>query len=222
MQGCSCLGSWEGSVHRGQSPLHRPRKVRCEFKCCTLEVSQPQQHNCNHQPPATQPAVHALACSSFTLVLETHSSRHTLCAASYRCCCCCQYATLTHTRCLVRIRKALSQSSSVHEGGGVVESVGEGVTSVQPGDHVIPLYIPECRQCKSTQHTHTPHSSIPQCSTRRDCSMYELLVNCIPLPALQSPPLNQVLQVRQDQPLPVSTHHSGQRSNARRHSALHL
>ncbi|KNC97154.1 alcohol dehydrogenase class-3 [Spizellomyces punctatus DAOM BR117] len=35
-----------------------------------------------------------------------------------------------------------------HEGGGVVESVGEGVTSVQPGDHVVPLYIPECRECK--------------------------------------------------------------------------
>lgn len=35
-----------------------------------------------------------------------------------------------------------------HEGGGVVESVGEGVTSVQPGDHVIPLYIPECGACK--------------------------------------------------------------------------
>ncbi|TPX46613.1 hypothetical protein SeLEV6574_g03142 [Synchytrium endobioticum] len=35
-----------------------------------------------------------------------------------------------------------------HEGGGVVESVGEGVTSVAPGDHVIPLYIPECRNCK--------------------------------------------------------------------------
>ncbi|EFA84201.1 zinc-containing alcohol dehydrogenase [Heterostelium album PN500] len=35
-----------------------------------------------------------------------------------------------------------------HEGGGVVESVGEGVTSVAVGDHVIPLYIPECRECK--------------------------------------------------------------------------
>lgn len=35
-----------------------------------------------------------------------------------------------------------------HEGGGVVESVGEGVTSVQPGDHVIPLYIPQCNECK--------------------------------------------------------------------------
>ncbi|KAF9398812.1 GDP/GTP exchange factor for ARF, partial [Mortierella sp. AD011] len=35
-----------------------------------------------------------------------------------------------------------------HEGGGIVESVGEGVTSVQPGDHVIPLYTAECRECK--------------------------------------------------------------------------
>ncbi|KAJ2391744.1 NAD/NADP dependent alcohol dehydrogenase, partial [Coemansia sp. RSA 2603] len=35
-----------------------------------------------------------------------------------------------------------------HEGGCVVESVGEGVTSVQPGDHVVPLYTPECGKCK--------------------------------------------------------------------------
>ena len=35
-----------------------------------------------------------------------------------------------------------------HEGGGVVESIGEGVTSVQVGDHVIPLYTAECRECK--------------------------------------------------------------------------
>src|SRR6185295_2244124 len=35
-----------------------------------------------------------------------------------------------------------------HEGGGVVEEVGPGVTGLQPGDHVIPLYIPECRACK--------------------------------------------------------------------------
>ena len=35
-----------------------------------------------------------------------------------------------------------------HEGAGVVEDVGAGVTSVQPGDHVIPLYVPECRQCR--------------------------------------------------------------------------
>src|SRR5213592_2561920 len=36
-----------------------------------------------------------------------------------------------------------------HEGAGVVVEVGAGVTSVKKGDHVIPLYTPECRQCKS-------------------------------------------------------------------------
>ncbi|ELA3116966.1 S-(hydroxymethyl)glutathione dehydrogenase/class III alcohol dehydrogenase [Vibrio vulnificus] len=35
-----------------------------------------------------------------------------------------------------------------HEGGGIVEMVGEGVTSVSVGDHVIPLYTAECDQCK--------------------------------------------------------------------------
>ncbi len=35
-----------------------------------------------------------------------------------------------------------------HEGAGVVVEVGEGVKSVKPGDHVIPLYTPECRQCE--------------------------------------------------------------------------
>ncbi len=35
-----------------------------------------------------------------------------------------------------------------HEGAGVVVDVGEGVTSVKVGDHVIPLYTPECRQCE--------------------------------------------------------------------------
>jgi S-(hydroxymethyl)glutathione dehydrogenase/alcohol dehydrogenase len=35
-----------------------------------------------------------------------------------------------------------------HEGGGIVEQVGEGVTSVAVGDHVIPLYTPECGECK--------------------------------------------------------------------------
>ncbi|CAA0094959.1 S-(hydroxymethyl)glutathione dehydrogenase/class III alcohol dehydrogenase [Zhongshania aliphaticivorans] len=35
-----------------------------------------------------------------------------------------------------------------HEGGGIVEQIGEGVTSVAVGDHVIPLYTPECGECK--------------------------------------------------------------------------
>ena len=36
-----------------------------------------------------------------------------------------------------------------HEGAGVVVDIGKGVTSVKKGDHVIPLYTPECRQCPS-------------------------------------------------------------------------
>src|SRR5437762_4857024 len=34
-----------------------------------------------------------------------------------------------------------------HEGAGVVESVGEGVSSVSPGDHVVTLFSPQCREC---------------------------------------------------------------------------
>src|SRR6185312_7540828 len=36
-----------------------------------------------------------------------------------------------------------------HEGAGIVVEVGRGVTTVKAGDHVIPLYTPECRQCPS-------------------------------------------------------------------------
>ena len=36
-----------------------------------------------------------------------------------------------------------------HEGAGIVREIGPGVTAVVPGDHVIPLYTPECRQCKT-------------------------------------------------------------------------
>ena len=35
-----------------------------------------------------------------------------------------------------------------HEGAGIVREIGAGVSTVKPGDHVIPLYTPECRQCK--------------------------------------------------------------------------
>ena len=42
-----------------------------------------------------------------------------------------------------------------HEGAGVVVEVGAGVTSVKPGDHVIPLYTPECRQCDFCLHPKT-------------------------------------------------------------------
>ena len=36
-----------------------------------------------------------------------------------------------------------------HEGAGIVVDVGPGVTTLKKGDHVVPLYVPECRQCKS-------------------------------------------------------------------------
>jgi S-(hydroxymethyl)glutathione dehydrogenase / alcohol dehydrogenase len=36
-----------------------------------------------------------------------------------------------------------------HEGAGIVREVGQDVTTLKPGDHVIPLYTPECRQCKT-------------------------------------------------------------------------
>jgi len=42
-----------------------------------------------------------------------------------------------------------------HEGAGVVVEVGAGVTSVKPGDHVIPLYTPECRCCDFCLHPKT-------------------------------------------------------------------
>src|ERR1700745_4361107 len=45
--------------------------------------------------------------------------------------------------------EGILRSMRGHEGAGIVREVGPGVTSVKPGDHVIPLYTPECRQCKS-------------------------------------------------------------------------
>ncbi|MCC5870118.1 MAG: S-(hydroxymethyl)glutathione dehydrogenase/class III alcohol dehydrogenase [Gammaproteobacteria bacterium] len=42
-----------------------------------------------------------------------------------------------------------------HEGAGVVVEVGEGVSSLAPGDHVIPLYTPECRECDFCLHPKT-------------------------------------------------------------------
>jgi S-(hydroxymethyl)glutathione dehydrogenase/alcohol dehydrogenase len=48
----------------------------------------------------------------------------------------------------VPIRKDSSRDSR-HEGAGIVVDVGPGVSTLKKGDHVIPLYTPECRQCKS-------------------------------------------------------------------------
>ncbi|MEQ9465642.1 MAG: S-(hydroxymethyl)glutathione dehydrogenase/class III alcohol dehydrogenase [Haliea sp.] len=42
-----------------------------------------------------------------------------------------------------------------HEGAGIVREVGAGVKSLRPGDHVIPLYTPECRECNFCLHPRT-------------------------------------------------------------------
>ena len=44
-----------------------------------------------------------------------------------------------------------------HEGGGVVEAVGEGVTSLAPGDHVVTLFSPQCREC---EHCRSPRTNL--------------------------------------------------------------
>jgi S-(hydroxymethyl)glutathione dehydrogenase/alcohol dehydrogenase len=44
-----------------------------------------------------------------------------------------------------------------HEGAGVVEAVGEGVSDVQPGDHVVTLFSPQCREC---EHCRSPRTNL--------------------------------------------------------------
>ena len=46
-----------------------------------------------------------------------------------------------------------------HEGAGIVVDVGKGVTSVRKGDHVIPLYTPECRQPRCGRYRSGPASA---------------------------------------------------------------
>ena len=58
-------------------------------------------------------------------------------------------ATRTNSPAPAPIPKGLFPAIFGHEGAGIVVDVGPGVTSLKKGDHVIPLYTPECRQCKS-------------------------------------------------------------------------
>src|SRR5881227_3389981 len=51
-----------------------------------------------------------------------------------------------------------------HEGAGVVERIGDGVTSVSPGDHVVTLFSPQCRECA---HCRDPRAAEPGSPPRR-------------------------------------------------------
>ncbi|ODV96102.1 hypothetical protein PACTADRAFT_2402 [Pachysolen tannophilus NRRL Y-2460] len=72
-----------------------------------------------------------------------------------------------------------------HEGAGIVESIGEGVTSVKPGDHVIALYTPECKECKFCKSGKTNlcgkiratqgKGVMPDCTSRFKCKGKDLL-----------------------------------------------
>src|SRR5215510_3629525 len=56
-----------------------------------------------------------------------------------------------------------------HEGAGVVVDVGPGVKSLKKGDHVIPLYTPECRECKScTSRKTNPYTAIRATQGKRE------------------------------------------------------
>jgi S-(hydroxymethyl)glutathione dehydrogenase/alcohol dehydrogenase len=61
-----------------------------------------------------------------------------------------QFAAICHTDLYTLSGKdpeGIFPSILGHEGAGIVESVGNKVSSVKPGDHVIPLFTPECREC---------------------------------------------------------------------------
>jgi S-(hydroxymethyl)glutathione dehydrogenase/alcohol dehydrogenase len=59
-----------------------------------------------------------------------------------------EYATLTSSRLSGADPEGIFPAILGHEGAGVVVDVGPGVTSLKKGDHVIPLYTPECRECE--------------------------------------------------------------------------
>ncbi|XP_012879207.1 PREDICTED: alcohol dehydrogenase 1C [Dipodomys ordii] len=58
-----------------------------------------------------------------------------------------------------------------HEAAGIVESIGEGVTTVKPGDKVIPLFIPQCGSCRVCKH---PESNFCQVARGSICAVFGL------------------------------------------------
>ncbi|CAI9755860.1 unnamed protein product [Fraxinus pennsylvanica] len=54
-----------------------------------------------------------------------------------------------------------------HEAGGIVESVGEGVTDLQPGDHVLPVFTGECKECHHCKSSESNMCSLLRINTDR-------------------------------------------------------
>jgi len=65
-----------------------------------------------------------------------------------------------------------------HEGAGVVVEIGAGVTSVKKGDHVIPLYTPECRNCPSCLTQNQPVHSHPRNPGPRRDARWDVAIFC--------------------------------------------
>ncbi|MEJ2973869.1 alcohol dehydrogenase catalytic domain-containing protein, partial [Escherichia coli] len=60
-----------------------------------------------------------------------------------------------------------------HEGAGVVVEVGEGVTSVKPGDHVIPLYTAECGKCEFCRSGKTNLGTVAKLAMRQPFVLFK-------------------------------------------------
>ncbi|KAF6000705.1 NAD/NADP dependent alcohol dehydrogenase [Cyanidiococcus yangmingshanensis] len=100
-----------------------------------------------------------------------------------------------------------------HEGGAIVESVGEGVRTVKPGDHIIPCYIPECGECEFCRSPKTNLCSairatqgqglMPDRTTRYTCRGRQLFhyMGCSCFSQYIVLPEIAVAKVREDAPL---------------------
>ncbi len=75
-------------------------------------------------------------------------------------------ATPTPTRCRALDPEGMFPAILGHEGAGIVREVGAGVTTLKVGDHVIPLYTPECRQLQNLPVAAAP-TSAPRSAPRR-------------------------------------------------------
>ena len=82
-----------------------------------------------------------------------------------------------------------------HEGAGIVREIGAGVTTLKAGDHVIPLYTPECRQCKTclSQQIESVHRHPRHAGQGRDAGRHQPL----PLRRRSGVPLHGLLDLRQ-------------------------